>query len=151
MNLTLSRGKRLLRRMAVLAAGVFSGLVVALLASSGPIAEAAVRDVQGVPVRLCSEGENVYGSDFGLMFSAEGEPLFEVSKDPDQLVMLDGTRIENVEKIAGTDSFREPNSADPTRADVVYEVVEIRPGEFAVTSVFACDYDTLNDRTGYQP
>ena len=150
MSLTLVRGKTFLRSMTVLAAGTVAGLVVVSVASSGTVA-GAIRDVQGVPVKLCSEGDNVYGSDFEWMFSAEGEPLFEFSTNPDQLVMLDGTKIDRVEKIPGTNSFREPNAADPTRADVVYEVLEIRPGEFAVSSVLACDYDTLKDRTGYQP
>lgn len=151
MSETRTHVKRSLGRLVIASLGVAIGLAIASLSTSGPTAMAAVRDVQGVSVRMCSEGVQIYGTDFGWMFSAEREPLFEVSKDPDQLVMLDGTRIEDIEKIEGTDSFREPNRADPTRADVVYEVRQVRPGEYAVVSVIACDYDTMHQRTGYQP
>jgi hypothetical protein len=100
---------------------------------------------------MCDDGGQVYGTGFGLMFSADGEPLFETFDNPDEPVMLDGTRIDDVERIEGTDSFLKPSRTNPGRAEVVYEVVEVRPGEYAVASVMTCDYQTLLDRTAYQP
>ena len=115
------------------------------------MAGAAIADVQGAQVTWCDDGGQVYGTDFGLLFSAEGEPLFETFDNLDELVMLDGTRNDDVERIEGTDSFLKPSRTSPGRAEVVYEVVEVRPGEYAVASVMACDYRTLLDRTAYQP
>jgi hypothetical protein len=139
------------KSLVVLAAGVVIVLAVASLATPAKTANAAVTDVQGVLITMGCDGESVFGTDFDFTVTADGELTVGFSTDPDVLVMPNGTEPGNVERIEGTTSFREPDPDDPALSDVVYEVSEVGSGQYVVTSLIACDYEEMHDRTGYRP
>jgi hypothetical protein len=134
-----------------LTGALFAMAAAAGLGDGASTASAEAVNVQGTTVRFCDAGESTYGTDFLFLFSADGQPLFSVSSDPDKPVLPDGSSVSGVHRIPGTNSFFLPEPKHRSGAQAVYTVEEIIPGGYVVTSVMACDYGMLHDRSGYKP